>query len=534
MLLLLTKYKIKKMHKDLRLSSGKFLTIVILVIGIFFRFLNLDLKVYWPDETFTSMRIAGYTEKEAVENIYQGQVIWLEDLQKYQRLNSEKGIGDTIKGLAIEEPQHTPFYYSMVRLWAQLFGDSVAIIRSLSAWISLLALPCIYWLCIELFNSPVTGWVAIALLSISPFHVVYAQEARPYSLWTVAILLSSAALLRAIRQSKNIAGWGIYTATVIISLYSFLFSGLVIISHGIYIFAIERFRITKTVIAYLIASFIGLLTLVPWLYAVTTNISQTQTTTNWSAAKVSLFTLLTMWAGNFSRIFFDLGLGSKDPLTKFLPLIPVILAILLLIGYAIYFAIRQTPKPVWLFILILGGVTFLALVLPDLILGGRRSGVARYPIPCYLAIQLAVSHLIATRIIHHHQQKLWRIVLIALLTGGILSCTISSQAQVWWHKGPERTKYNPQIAQVVNQTAKPLIISDAKLDIVQSLGYLLEPKVQLQLVIEPNIPKIADNFSDIFLYRPSRTLRSGIEQAQGYKTEPAYQDSDIWLWKLSK
>ncbi|HAZ43593.1 MAG TPA: hypothetical protein DCZ55_03710, partial [Cyanobacteria bacterium UBA11371] len=169
------------MHKNLRLSSWKVLTIVILVIGIFFRFLNLDLKVYWPDETFTSLRIAGYTEKEVVENIYQGQVIGLEDLQKYQRLNSEKGIGDTIKGLAIEEPQHTPFYYSMVRLWAQLFGDSVAIIRSLSAWISLLAFPCIYWLCIELFNSPVTGWVAIALLSISPFHVVYAPEARPYS-----------------------------------------------------------------------------------------------------------------------------------------------------------------------------------------------------------------------------------------------------------------------------------------------------------------------------------------------------------------
>ena len=503
-------------------------------MGIFFRFLNIDRKVYWPDETFTSLRIAGYTEKEVVENLYDGKIIGIKDLQKYQRLNEEKSIGDTIKALAIEEPQHTPFYYLIARGWAQLFGDSVAIIRSLSALISLLAFPCIYWLCIELFKSPVTGWVAIALLSISPFHVLYAQEARPSSLWTVAILLSSAALLRAMRLGKNLSGWGIYTATVIISLYSFLFSGLVIISHGIYVFAIERFRITKTVIAYLIASFIGLLTLVPWLFAVITNLSQTKTTTNWSAAKVSLFTLLTMWAGNFSRIFFDLGLGSNDSLTKFLPLIPVILVLLLLIGYAIYFAIRQTPKPVWLFILTLGVVTVLALVLPDLILGGRRSGVARYPIPCYLAIQLAVAHLIATHITHHHRQKLWQIVLIVLLTGGILSCTISSQAQVWWNKGPDRTKYNPQIAQIVNQAPKPLIISDAKLDIVQSLGYLLEPKVQLQLVIEPNIPKITEGFSDIFLYRPSKTLRSGIEQLSGNKTEPAYPRSEIWLWKQSK
>ncbi len=523
------------MQKGQRPSTQlRFLIIVILVIGIFFRFFNLSRKVYWPDETFTSLRIAGYTKTEVVEKLYNGQVIGVEYLQKYQRLNSEKGIWDTIKGLALEEPQHTPFYYLIARGWAQLFGDSVATIRSLSAWISLLAFPCIYWLCIELFNSPVTGWVAIALLSISPFHVLYAQEARPSSLWTVAILLSSAALLRAMRQSKNIAGWGIYTATVIVSLYSFLFSGLVIIGHGIYVFAIERFRINKTVIAYLIASCTGILTLAPWAYAVTANLAQATTTTNWSGTKVSLFILLTMWAGNLSRLFFDSGLGSNDFLIKLLPLITVILPILLLFGYAIGFVIRQTPKSVWLFILALGSVTFLALVLPDLILGGRRSGVARYPIPCYLAIQLAVSHLIATHITHHRRQKLWRIVFIALLTGGILSCTISSQAQVWWNKGPERTKYNPQIAQIVNRAAKPLIISDAKLDIVQSLGYLLDPKVQLQLVIEPNIPKIADNFSDIFLYRPSRTLRSGIEQAQGYKTEPAYQGSEIWLYRLSK
>ena len=39
-----------------------------------------------------------------------------------------------------------------------------------------------YWLCLELFESSVTAWLAVAIIAISPFQIVYAQEARPYSL----------------------------------------------------------------------------------------------------------------------------------------------------------------------------------------------------------------------------------------------------------------------------------------------------------------------------------------------------------------
>lgn len=45
----------------------------------------------------------------------------------------------------------------------------------------------------------------MALIAVSPFHVLYAQEAREYSLWTVTILLSSAALLRAMRVKTKLS-----------------------------------------------------------------------------------------------------------------------------------------------------------------------------------------------------------------------------------------------------------------------------------------------------------------------------------------
>lgn len=39
---------------------------ILLVLGIFFRFVNLEQKVYWTDEVLTSSRIAGYTAKEGL------------------------------------------------------------------------------------------------------------------------------------------------------------------------------------------------------------------------------------------------------------------------------------------------------------------------------------------------------------------------------------------------------------------------------------------------------------------------------------
>jgi uncharacterized membrane protein len=131
-----------------------YLCVVLLILGIFFRCVNLGKKIYWGDETYTSLRISGYTERELRQEIFNGQVIGIEDLQKYQHLNSDKSAADTLNGLAVEEPQLSPLYFLIVRFWAQLFGSSVVAVRSLSVCLSLLALPCLYWLCWELFEFP--------------------------------------------------------------------------------------------------------------------------------------------------------------------------------------------------------------------------------------------------------------------------------------------------------------------------------------------------------------------------------------------
>jgi uncharacterized membrane protein len=511
----------------------RFLVIVLLALGIYFRFVNLDRKVYWHDETITSLTVAGYTaEGDLKQQLFNGDVIGVEDLHKYQYPTAKKSFLDTLNVLITKDPQHPPTYYMMVRLGMHWFNNPVVVSRGVAALISLLVFPCIYWLCLELFGSSLIGWVAIALMTVSPVHVVFAQEAREYSLWMVAILLSSALLLRAMRLQTKVS-WVTYAVSLAFGLYSFPLVGLTAIGHFIYVATIARFRWSKTVAAYLLATLVGILAFAPWIWVILNGLSQARSSTSWSSTQVSLLRLVKSWAGNISRVFFDINLDAKAPAIY---TIPSVLILLTLAGYAVYFICREAPKQVSLFILILIGVPALTFILPDLIVGGMRSTVPRYLIPCYLGILLMVAYLIGNQIVSSHlfQQKFWQFIATLLISAGIVSCIVSSNSQVWWNKSP--SNINVQIAKMINQTERPLLVStfyESNGGELLSLSYLLDKKVQLQLVSEPNIPKIPQGFSDIFIFSPSQNLKFGIEKDYNSSLEPI-QLSEPWLWKLKK
>ncbi len=525
----------------------RFFIIVVLVLGIFFRFVNLDRKIYWLDEAYTSLRISGYTEAEVAQEITEVKDIGAHDLLKYQRINPEKSVVDTIQGLAKEEPQLTPLYFVIARFWSQLFGSSVATARASAAFISLLAFPCIYWLCLELFESPLIGWVAVALLAVSPFNVLYAQEARQYSLWTVTILLSCAAILRAMRV-KTKTSWGIYGVTVALGFYAHLLFALVAGGQGIYVLVTERLKFSRSVKAYLLSSIAGLIAFSPWIVIVIANFNQVMamTPTQNTTSRPSLFFLAKNWTGNIGRNFVDFGFSSDNPfsapLRDLIPLIVSNLIILILVGYSLYFLCRQAPRRVWLFILILLSFTALALTIPDVILGGRRSTLMRYQIPSHLGLHLAVAYLLGfpinSTLVKIRQQKFWHLVLIALISSGIISCAMNSQAVIWWNK--RTNQYNPQLAALINQATRPLLITEVSpypprynIFNMVSLSYWLEPKVRFQFIPINTLPNIKnDKFSDIFLPGSSDELRRKTEIKFNLKTEKIYNSNGIVAYKL--
>jgi uncharacterized membrane protein len=518
----------------------RYLIIILLVIGIFFRFANLGGKVYWIDEAYTSLRMSGYTESEFIQQVADAQIRDTQYLQKFQRLNSEKTVVDTVKGLAVEEPQLAPLYFITTRFWLQLFGDSVAVTRSMSAFFSLLALPCMYWLCGELFDSSLTAWLAVSLLAVSPFQIVYAQEARSYSLFVLVILLSSAALLRGMRLKTN-SSWAIYATTVAVGFYSHLLFALVALGHGIYVALSEKFRFNKNLIAYILASIAGFIAFLPWMIVYLQNSHQAGDKTGWQSADTSLTKLMINWVLNIARQFFDLGVYSNLPRLYSILSVPIILTLLIIVGYSIYWLLIHSQKRVWLFVMTLTCVTVATFLPADLILGGRRSIETRYMIPCYLGMQIAVAYLFGSKItspqVTMQLQKLWRLALAVVLSIGIVSCCLYLPADSWWNK--DRSYINIPIARTVNSASRPLVVTDLWQYSVDSIGnllglsYRLDPQTKF-LVLPPKILKIPPDFNEIFLYSISPKLNAEIQKQPLSEIEILYSlpNKDIILSKL--
>jgi uncharacterized membrane protein len=88
--------------------------------------------------------------------------------------------------------QHPPLYYFLLHLWIWQ-GDSAATVRSLSALFGLLTIPVVYLLGQRLLGWQV-GLLAAFILTISPFHIRFAQETRMYTLLTLNASLAMLAL----------------------------------------------------------------------------------------------------------------------------------------------------------------------------------------------------------------------------------------------------------------------------------------------------------------------------------------------------
>ncbi|MDZ7991512.1 MAG: glycosyltransferase family 39 protein [Nostoc sp. EfeVER01] len=537
-------------HLKFAPSWLRFLTIFLLTMGILFRFSNLDGKVFWQNEVYASLRISGYTINEAKQQLFNNRVIGKESFAQFQGANPEKSLNDTIMSLAKQDSQHPPLYYIIARLWMEIFGNSVTAIRSLSACISLLVFPCVYWLCRELFNVPLSvsgvampaAGVAIALMAISPTHLVYAQEAQEYILWLVTILLSSASLLRAIRLEDELAKerqkpdlfaiWSIYAVTLAISLYTFLWSAFVAVAHGIYVMITAKFQFTETVRSYLLASLVGFLAFMPWITVVIGDFFQFLISADKTTPQSDLIPILPFLLMQLSRIFFDIDLSSENSLGYLIGL-----AFLSLVGYSIYFLCQSTNYKIWSFIITLIVVPALPLILPDLIAGSIQSSTEAYLIPSYLGIQVAVAYLLTTQLYNGRgsRRSFWHIIMALVIICGLISSKVSSQAETWWNKGMNYG--NPQVAQIINQSNRPLLISDAlsnNYGHVFSLSYLLEPKVRFLLVNNQKIPKIPDGFSDVFLLNPSEAWGKSIEKKYKFKTDIVYSDNYYSIWKLAK
>lgn len=494
-----------------------------LALGIFFRVTHLDRKVYWHDEVFTSIRATGYNAKEIVAQVFSGEPIAPTALLQYQTLSPEHGWSDTWRSLTTH-PEHPPLYYLLIRFWMERFGCHVAAVRSLSVLFSLLSFPALYWLCRELFNNPRIAWIALTLFAVSPFQMLYAQEARQSSLWTLSTLLATAALLRAMRRPTRWS-WGLYALTVALNLYTFLLSGMVLISHSLLVLTTKPWS-WRLVRSFFSSLAVGLLCFTPWIVVLIHNWLSLQSVTLWTRDQISRSFLMRLWGLHSSGNFIDFGWPIDYIGVYLLP--PIILLIL---AYALWILYRHAPARTSRLILLLIALPVMALIGTDLLLGGQRSSHTRYFVPMLIGEQLAMAHLIAYLL---PQPSVWkrqfgRGLMATFLILGIISCGMIWQAETWWSKGPSFN--NPRIASMLNQFDQPVVISsldNTTLGNAISLSYLIKAQDRFQLVIDPALPKMSPE-GNYFLFYPTDTLLQNLEKTYSVKAEPL----GLGLYKVS-
>lgn len=512
-----------------RLNAALVLFAVVLALGIFFRVTHVGQKLYWHDEVYTSVRTLGYTGDEIEAALFTGQLTTPQDWLRYQQRDPERGWDDTLYALSTH-PEHPPLYYLLLRGWIGLFGTAIAAIRSLSVVFGLLCFPALYWLCRELFTERV-GPVALALWAVSPVHVLYAQEARPYSLWMLLTLLLTAALLRVLRQG-NRAGWVAYGVVLAVSAYTSLFTAMVWVSHGLYL-ALQvwpqgegkRPRLGP-LLNWLFASGLAGLLFSPWMFVILVNRDRFQEKTSWVNFSAPFPNLVKLWGLHISSVFIDLGFPLEHPYTYIAPAL-----VLPLMGWALWRLCRRTPRSTWLLLVLMLAVPPAMLILPDLVGGGQRSLNTRYFFPTLNIAVVVVAYLLT-----HLWQQRPRVaagVMALVFTAGVVSCSLSAVSNTWWNKG--LSYHNIRTAAVLNRLEQPIVVSawsNNLLGNLVSMAYHLDPDVQLQIFAGTPLPPFPDDGRDRILFELNERLIEAV-MANGYTVEGFTRDN-VALLRLTR
>ncbi|MEP0910776.1 glycosyltransferase family 39 protein [Leptolyngbya sp. GB1-A1] len=517
--------------------------LVVLILGVSFRWANLEAKVYWVDEVATSIRIAGTTKALLTQQLATGQLLTVQHLLDVQQLHPALPWSATLAAL-YHSPEHAPLYFLLARFWLQLTGNGIAQIRSLSVLFSLLSLPALFWLCEELFHSRRTSWIGVMLLSVSPFFVAYAQEARPYSLWSLTLLLMGATLLRAVRTQQR-QDWLLYAVAAAIGLYTSLLSLLVLGGQGIYV-ALRRQQDSGILQQWIRAAGVAVLLFSPWIIVILQQWTMLQDNTTWARIPLSPIAMLAIWLYSVVVLFFDLPVSvslSVETIAKAF----TALFILALIGIALN-SLRRSSKSTRLFLLTFALPIPIVLLFIDLISQGQASATPRYLLPLQLVVLFVMSHWLngsfqgwkknhAGIVVNRSRRSLKPFIFILLIGFCLMSCISNLNRIPDYQKAHNR--FNLPISAIINQANRPFILSEAANTMnLLSLSHSLRPAT---LQIFPSIDSdISLNFCNTnFLFNPTPGLVDRLSNNTPFTLKEIYQpelltpeDIHLSLWQL--
>jgi mannosyltransferase len=120
-----------------------------------------------------------------------------------------------------------PLYWLLLHFVLN-FGSSEWWLRFPSAVFGILLIPVLYFLWRRLFTVEI-ALLAVAFVAFSPAFIFYCQNARVYTLMLLLFYLAYSVLLKALK-SENLWHWRIYSALVLVSLYTTYLTAFLIVT----------------------------------------------------------------------------------------------------------------------------------------------------------------------------------------------------------------------------------------------------------------------------------------------------------------
>lgn len=175
--------------------------LLIMVLGLLLRLYHLDQESLWTDESFSVQHASKGTISEVISGVK-------------------------------ETEAAPPGYYVFLHGWIGWFGNSADSVRFPSVIFGTLAILLIFLLAHKFYGVG-TALLASLFLSTSMLQVLYSQEARIYSLFTLLVLSNAYFFMEIIQREKSgkktMVWYGLYGLSLLASLYT-NYLGLVMIA----------------------------------------------------------------------------------------------------------------------------------------------------------------------------------------------------------------------------------------------------------------------------------------------------------------
>jgi uncharacterized membrane protein len=520
-----------------------YLYILIALIGISFKFYQLDYKLFWIDEISTIQHTSGIPDGDYPELVPVNEVKNITFYKDLYHLNKQPlTMASELKGL-INSRNLNPLHYPLLMLWYRISGDEPVDFRLFGVFIFLLTLPFLFLLSKSLFDSNLAGWIAVSLYAVSPFIHLFAQEARYYILWSFILIVLHYLFMESI-QRNNIKWWSVYALIVTLSLYASPVSVIIIFGHLIFI-SLTRKDLIKVSVTSIAAGFILYL---PWALKLYFNLDKIITSLSWqSNTQNQIFFLFPL----FGQIFYLFSIFSS-PLDFFYAFeqtttsIPpeaqgaflLNFAALTLIVMAFIFLLRKAKieTKYFLLLIILPGLLFFYTL--DLVRNGMTSWWWRYLIFTTAGIILVMTNFLSEKI--KKGSLPYSFIYIALAAIGISSMRSISKAK-HWTLGRKWDCYIED-ARLFSTSSKPLLITDFAFNhgMINSMVTILECNSEDIDILRAspdidNVEEIISNkdYSDIYVFHASDELIGNLKSQFGEKMDSLNAEDTSSIWKIN-